>query len=419
MMRLVVCAALLAGSSMVVFAQADLSINQSGPASVIAGNNLTYNITVSNNGLQDATTVQWNDPLPSGSTFVSLNQGSGPTFGCTPPPAGSGGTVNCSLATLAAGQSSSFTLVIKVSSGFGSGTVSNTVSVNAASPADPNPANNTLTLPVQVTTSAHISITVTGPATVSQEDTVTFVVSIVNTGPSDSGSLLEQGTAGASGIVPVFFTGAVITGSGTISVSGNTITIMVNSLAAGATFSASVSMTPTPLAPGSASLSIGGSSATINIVNQADLSITKSGPQTALANSNITYLITASNAGPSPAMGATITDVIPANTSFVSATPSQGSCSGTATVTCSMGTINSGGAATVTLVLQVNAGGVVSNTASVASTTPDPNLANNTSAPAQTLIVNSIPTLSNLALALEAALLLAAGLAMMRVLKPS
>ena len=83
-----------------------------------------------------------------------------------------------------------------------------------------------------------------------------------------------------------------------------------------------------------------------------------------------------------------------------------------------MGTINSGNTATVTLILHFTSGASVSNTATVASDTPDPNAANNTST-AATPISTSIPTLSNLALALEAALLAAVGLAMIRVPKPS
>lgn len=78
------------------------------------------------------------------------------------------------------------------------------------------------------------------------------------------------------------------------------------------------------------------------IVNNAGLSITKTGPATPVcAGDNITYNITVNKTGNSSAINVTVTDVMPANTSFVSVTGSQdfaGKCSfnpGTQTVTCS------------------------------------------------------------------------------------
>jgi uncharacterized repeat protein (TIGR01451 family) len=80
----------------------DLSITKSGPADpVMVGSNINYNITFANNGPGPATGVVFSDPLPGGTTFVSLNLLS--NFGtavpplCTTPPVGSGGTVSCSL----------------------------------------------------------------------------------------------------------------------------------------------------------------------------------------------------------------------------------------------------------------------------------------------------------------------------------
>src|SRR5438132_988457 len=53
------------------------------------------------------------------------------------------------------------------------------------------------------------------------------------------------------------------------------------------------------------------------------------------------------------------------------------SCSGTTTVTCNLGTINSGSNATVTITATPSAAGGYSNTASVTSTSADLNTANN------------------------------------------
>jgi hypothetical protein len=108
----------------------------------IQGQNVTYSIVVANAGPSDATTVALTDILPVGSTFVSLGQ-SGPLFSCTAPAAGSTGTVNCSIATLNSGASTTFTLVVQADAS--ATTLSNTANVTSAS-ADPNPANNTSTV---------------------------------------------------------------------------------------------------------------------------------------------------------------------------------------------------------------------------------------------------------------------------------
>ena len=126
---------------------------------------------------------------------------------------------------------------------------------------------------------------------------------------------------------------------------------------------------------------------------QADVSIAKTGPASVASNANITYNIVVANAGPSLAASVTVSDALPSGATFVSAAPSQGSCSGTSTVSCSLGTLLANGVATVRLIVRSpSASGTVVNTATVASTTPDPNLANNTST--TTLTVTATPSLA-------------------------
>ena len=127
----------------VVAAQADVSINKSGPvpATVGANANIAYTITVTNAGPSPAANVIVGDILPAGTTLVSA----------TPSPAGSScsgtSTVGCSLGTLAAGGSATIALVVKSPST--SGTVVNTATV-ATDTLDSNLANNTSTATVTV-----------------------------------------------------------------------------------------------------------------------------------------------------------------------------------------------------------------------------------------------------------------------------
>ncbi|HEX3557712.1 MAG TPA: FG-GAP-like repeat-containing protein, partial [Pyrinomonadaceae bacterium] len=126
----------------------------------------------------------------------------------------------------------------------------------------------------------------------------------------------------------------------------------------------------------------------------ADLAVTKTdSPDPAVSGNQLTYTITATNNGPDPATGVAVNDPLPAGVSFVSATPSQGTCSGTATVNCRLGTLVSGANATVTIVVTPNVAGTLTNTATVSSVQPDPHTANN-SATANTTVNSPPPTFS-------------------------
>src|SRR5205807_7927237 len=63
---------------------------------------------------------------------------------------------------------------------------------------------------------------------------------------------------------------------------------------------------------------------------------------------------------------------------FFSATASQGSCTGTTTITCHLGTVAAGSHATITIVVRVTAVGSFLNSATVTGDPVDPNSANNT-----------------------------------------
>ena len=56
------------------------------------------------------------------------------------------------------------------------------------------------------------------------------------------------------------------------------------------------------------------------VTPQADLSVTKAGPGSVNAANNITYTLTVANAGPSVATSVVVTDALPANVTFISAT---------------------------------------------------------------------------------------------------
>ena len=113
-----------------------------------------------------------------------------------------------------------------------------------------------------------------------------------------------------------------------------------------------------------------------------DLAITKSGqPDPVMVGQNLDYSLTVRNLDTPIADNVVVTDTLPPGVTFVSATPSQGTCSGTTTLTCSLGRIFGGGSVQITVTVvpsAATAGTVLSNTASVAATQRDPDPANNT-----------------------------------------
>jgi uncharacterized repeat protein (TIGR01451 family) len=115
---------------------ADLAITKDDkPDPVRGGQNLTYTIVVTNRGPSTATGVTMNDQLPKNAGFASAATSKG---SCTAKPSRS--MVTCALGDMAAGTSATVTIVVKSPT---KGTITNTASVTATSPPDPNPSNNT------------------------------------------------------------------------------------------------------------------------------------------------------------------------------------------------------------------------------------------------------------------------------------
>ena len=132
--------------------QTDVAVTKTGPAgTATASGDVTYNITVSNNGPATASNVVLTDMLPPGTTFESLlltspvAPGSAPQ--CTTPPPGGTGTITCTIPTLPAvpgtGMPTSLQFELALHAAPGA-TLTNTATVSFQG-VDPNPANNTST----------------------------------------------------------------------------------------------------------------------------------------------------------------------------------------------------------------------------------------------------------------------------------
>jgi uncharacterized repeat protein (TIGR01451 family) len=115
--------------------------------------------------------------------------------------------------------------------------------------------------------------------------------------------------------------------------------------------------------------------------NSADLSVTQAALATpVMVGSNITFVVTITNAGPNTVSNATLVDRFPTNTTVVSNSVSQGTIARTnGLLTCSLGMLTNGATAQLTLTLRASLAGKVSNVAAVTGPQADPSLANNSS----------------------------------------
>ncbi len=121
----------------------------------------------------------------------------------------------------------------------------------------------------------------------------------------------------------------------------------------------------------------------------ADLTISKTAAESALAGETIDYSIFVINSGPSTAQTVTVTDTLPFGTTFVSLTNPSGifSCSApsvgaTGTVTCTAPSLTDQQESSFTISVKTSPiapSGSISNTATISSATTDPVTSNNSS----------------------------------------
>jgi uncharacterized repeat protein (TIGR01451 family) len=352
----------------------------------------SYTILVRNNGPAEATNVVINDTLPGGAelgvSFVSLSSSVPNICGHDGSPIG--GAVICNIPTMALNEV--VTIVINVIGPGNVGTFFNTASITADE-TDPVPANNNKTQDTSVLEPL-VDLVITksdSPDPVSVGQNLVYGLFISNNGPAAASGVVVQDTLPAG----VTFSTAVAS-QGTCAHASGVVTCNLGNLAYQGNANVAITVVPTAAGTLNNSATVDAAETDTDTTNNtdnevttvqgsADLSITKTGPSgIQYTGENMTYNLTASNAGPSVATGVVVIDTLPNNVSYVSATASQGSCShsgsaGGGIVTCNLGNILSGGSATVTIIVVPTAiGNPTTNTASVSSSLYDPVGTNNT-----------------------------------------
>jgi uncharacterized repeat protein (TIGR01451 family) len=331
----------------------DLTINKTGPTTVVAGAAFDYVLTVNNIGTVATSNVAVTDTLPAGVALTSVTTTS--LFVCTPT-SGTGVTVVCTGGSVNAGQNATITLHVTAPP---TGPLTNTASVDPDnSIAESNELNNTsATVNTSVTTAnAAPPLTIVktddpaviagaGPDPVSPGGTLVYKVRVTNVGTTRADDVtVVDGTQGleAASIVATqaVVNGTVGNGNGCF-VSAPEVRCKIRTLNPGGTLT--ITITGTVIAPAGATL-INTATVTGNVRNTGvtatatekttvkpavDLTVTKSAapdpvcarswPHAApgdLCTGGLVYTFVVGNSGIQSASNVVVRDVLPAGTIY-------------------------------------------------------------------------------------------------------
>lgn len=357
---------------------ADVTLtNVSSPTALAAGNNITFTQVVRNQGGSAATTVTFSEPIPANTTFQLF---SNPGWTCSTPPVGGMGTVSCSIGSLAAGASATFSTVVQVNGATAQGTViTDTVTVGATN--DSLTSNNSAAAVSVVTLASQSDLVVSNVASAPQiyaGNNVGFVQTIANNGPATATNVVVNeaipvGTAFASVTPPVGWSctapvAGAFTCSGSSLAVGATATIMLDvtvasSTANNTTITNTVSASSSNGDPNSSNNS---ASAAATVIAGANLVVTNtlgSGADPVTSGGSYTLSQTIANAGPSDSGTVTLVETVPSSVTVgVITTPVGWSCGARVgnKITCT-GPNLAAGAAALNFSIPINVNGGTAN----------------------------------------------------------
>ena len=357
---------------------ADLSLTKTPSVPVAAaGTAFTWTVAVVNNGPSTAVGASVTDSFPAPFTGVTWTCTASSGSRCTSP---SGTGTIATTVDLLAGGSATF-VATGLSAPVGSSPLVNVATVAvAAGTTDPDLSNNSDTSAVGLVPLADVQVTQAGPSFLAPGTSGDYLIMIANVGPSRTASTaLLMPTP--SDFVPVTVRGAC-----------SSLPCALGELAPGEAREVIATLSPPADYAGPPTLIVrslamsapfdprpenNAASVVTTVTQLADLSITKTGPTTAVPGGRVTYAVTVANAGPSIATGVRVDDPTPAGLTLVS---TSGDC--TTAFPCDLGTMAPGTTRTIAATYTV-AGGTAAppeiiNAATVLSEISDPNPANNT-----------------------------------------
>jgi uncharacterized repeat protein (TIGR01451 family) len=350
-------------------------------SSASADDAIGFAVSVTNGGAGIADGVILTDPLPTDPGLSWSISGPNPS-GCTI----SAGVLTCNIGSLNPGGSAS----VNISSPTTPATCGDVDNTAAATTTNGVPARSSAGVTVGCPDLMVTKTPATNPLDAGQNAVFNIVVNNLGSGIARGATLKDALPTGinwsddskackiAAGVMTCNFGDLAAGQTQTVHVTGATS----SRLCAPLTNTATVAATNED----AANLANNGSTATININCQADLSIIKLPLLLRVSKGSLqSYLIGVFNAGPHPAQGVVISDPTPTGTVFA-ALVAGGSCTKPAVgaagpLRCQIPTLPVGGLWLGALTLKVTAAphSTITNKATVTGTTVDPNPGNNTS----------------------------------------
>ncbi len=381
-------------------AQADLSVTRvASPDPAIRGENLTYTVTVSNNGPDTSSILALTETLPADVTLVSFNvpagwtvQGQGGGGKKAESPRGS--PLVATANSMAPNTAAIFTVVVSVSLLTPDGTfLEGQSQISSEGTPDPNQSNNLASTSTEVgpppQTDLELDKTAT-PSTVAPGSSITYNLVATNIGtenatdltisdatpagttfvsasPSSGGSLTVP-SANGTGSIACVWPGVTAPGE------SRTLTVILNVSASAENGSTIVNTASTASLAFESDFSNNSDSASVAVstdenLPMADVEIsTSSIPEMIDTGEQLVYTILVTNNGPDTAENVLLRTSSPLGTRFVSLTTTQGTVTappagGVGVAEVAIGDIESGN--TVTVVMTVNVIGEGGDTVSI------------------------------------------------------
>jgi uncharacterized repeat protein (TIGR01451 family) len=155
---------------------ADLALEKSAaPTIADPDGNVTYTLTVSNNGTNDSPSATVTDTLPGGVTYASDDAGCATTLP----------QITCPVPAITAGGSQTIHVTVTVNGDAGNTTQTNAASVTGPL-SDPEPDNNDDSANIFVTPVSDLSVTKSAPPTIRASQQLTYTLAYANAGPTAS-----------------------------------------------------------------------------------------------------------------------------------------------------------------------------------------------------------------------------------------
>ena len=345
------------------------------PSPVGVGGQVTYVLTVNNQGNTPADNVSLTNQLPAGVTLVSAHVSQGYVQPIT------GTSEVGELGTIPAGGTATMTVIAQTNANTPLGTIVDNANVTSSEP-DPTPGDESVAVSDKVVTTADVSVQLTADhSSILAGSNLTYTIKTTNNGP--------QTAKNVSVILPIMAGEAFVSANSPLaSYSAGQVTVNLGSLVAGA--SSSVQVVVEGLAAGTLNETATAASDSVdpNLLNNTSTVSTQVNPaadlQVSIASSetpivlggDFDYVVTLTNAGPSDSSNVVLTDTLPVAVQFVSATSDQDvapAYSG-GVVTLSLPTLAVGATATLTIEVlpQAAPGSSVTDLASATETDADP-----------------------------------------------